>query len=74
MLMPMMSIGKVWVDVLERLVHMDVRVGLLPAPLVRMRVLMVFIMDMRVIVFNGLMSMRVGVLFLQMQPEAGRHE
>src|SRR5207344_936993 len=47
MLMPMMGIGEMTVGVLEDLVHMGVRVGLLAPIVARMGVLVVLVMNMR---------------------------
>ena len=74
MLMPMMGIGEMAVGVLEDLVHMDVRVGLLAPIVARMGVLVVLVMNVRVIMFRRQMPMPMRVLFAQMQPHPRRHE
>jgi hypothetical protein len=74
MLVPVMHVRVVRMSMFQRFVCVQVRVRFLARPLIRMRVLVMRIMDMRVFVFHGQMAMQVRVAFREVQPHAGPHE
>ena len=74
MVVPMMHIRVVRMRMFEWLVYMNVGVRFLTLPVIWMRVLVMRIVDMRVLVFHGQMTMPVRVAFREVQPHACPHE
>ena len=73
MVVPMMHIRVVRMRMFEWLVYMNVRVRFLTLPVIWMRVLVMRIVDMRVFVFHGQMTMPVRVAFREVQPHTCPH-
>jgi len=74
MLVQMMHIRKMCMRVLDRIVFVDVGMGLLPTPVGVMLMLVMRIVDMRMFVFHGCMTVPMRVGFGEMQPHACPHE
>lgn len=68
------NIREVRVPMREAGVHMRVGVRLDAAPLELMAVLMVLIVDVGMLVFQGLVSMKMFVMLAEMQPQSADHE
>jgi len=71
--MPMMNVRIVRVIVLDRFVYVSVGMGLLTIPVGVVLVLVMYVMDVRVFVIQGQMTMHVRVIFREMQPHACAH-
>ena len=68
------DVGIVWVAVQERRMDVKVRVWFLPVVAVLMRVLVVRIMRMKVAVRERFVTVRMCVLFAEVQRYAGSHK
>ena len=70
----MMHVRGMRVFVSQALMLMAVRVWFARRITKNIRVLMMFVVDMRVRVFHGLMFVQMLVIFSQMQPDADGHQ
>jgi len=71
---PMMGIGIMLMGVGHRLMMVHVGVNRTGCDRIRMRVLVMLIVDMFVLVVHRLMDMRVAVLFREMKPQPDHHQ
>lgn len=74
MVMPMMNIGKMSVGVFDRFVYVGKGMRLVPVPVGSVRMLVMGIVEMRMFVFQWCMTMKVRVVFREVQPHARAHE
>ena len=72
-LVTVMNIGKVWMLMRHRCVHVLVRVGFLTNPVKIVIVLVMIVMVVHVTVFQWLMGVQVFMAFCQMQPHTQPH-
>ena len=74
MLVSVMHIRIVCVGMLNRFVHVDVGMGRLSIPVDVMMMLVMCIVDMGVLMFQGKMAVKMDVVFHDVQPYPEPHE
>ena len=74
MVMPMMNIGIVRVSVFGRRMRVEMGMRLPPVPAGGVQVPVMGIVEMRVLVFQKCVTMKMGMVFHQMKPHARPHQ